>query len=121
MRSRRLIKKISKKLAPYFKGAWISTFKDELYYKDEWFYKFHTKGIFHVGGGLDYWGEGEEAYTVLEAAEQAFWGWQSFCGCKVCQNQFDPDSRQEICPESERRKKLSPTLPNLILALTDNT
>ncbi|ELA9885208.1 hypothetical protein QRL11_004473 [Vibrio parahaemolyticus] len=118
MRSRRLIKKISKELSPFFQDAWLFKYHDELVYHDEFIHDLSAKGIMHVGGGTDYWGEGQEAYTVLEMAERVFWGWQSFCGCEICQDQFDP-ACDDVCEVSAKRLKLRPTYHNIVSALMD--
>ena len=109
-------------MAHLFKGAWKMDYKEDFYYKDKCIDHMHCKGIYHVGGGVDYWGEADELYTVLEAAEQAFWGWQSFCGCKICRDQFDPDlaSFDDVCATTEKRRKLRPTYQNLVTALKES-
>lgn len=115
MRSRRLIKKISKKLASFMRDPWVSEWNDDLYYKGK--YLGHSKGIHHIGGEQDYWGEASDIYTVLEAAEGVFYSWASFCGCQSCQDQFDPCADTERCETTKRRLNLRPTFKNLKMAL----
>ena len=115
MRSRRLIKKLSKKLAPLMRNPWVEEWNEDLYYKGKHFG--NSKGVHHVGGESDYWGESSDIYTVLEAAEDGFYSWASFCGCQSCQDQFDPHIDTERCEETKRRLKLRPTFNNLRMAL----
>ena len=107
MRSRRLIKKLSKNLAEHYKNAWIPSYDDDLYFKGKYI-KGGAKGIFHVGGEADYWGEGTDFYTALEVAMDNFYGWASFCGCEICQDSFDP-ACTEVCQVSRARLKIRPT------------
>lgn len=72
----RIEKKLSKRLveiAPkFFKNAW----QDDHEEPSELAYKQGTcvSGIYHVGGGLDYWGEGQDAYTVWDFwASNFYW------------------------------------------------
>lgn len=62
----RIIKKLSKKLVKYapniFKDAWVC---DEVI-EESWNQGSRVSHIPHVGGGVDYWGEGQDAYTALE-------------------------------------------------------
>ncbi|BCL74151.1 hypothetical protein TUMSATVNIG1_61350 (plasmid) [Vibrio nigripulchritudo] len=118
MRNRRQIKKISKLLLPFFKDAWLCNDNEELFYNDRFLPGTSSKGVMCVGGGRDYWGEGEEVYTVLEKAEQYFGDWQTVCGCSACHNQFDL-SYTGKCGVSERRRKLRPTYKNLVRVLKE--
>lgn len=117
MRSKRLIKKLSKKLAPLFDDVWVCEDREELYYNGDFYYHVTAKGIPHVGGGLDYWGEAEDYYTVLEAAENLFWSWQSFCGCEICQDSFDPARNGKDCGITAKRKQLKPVFKNILAAV----
>lgn len=71
----RIEKKLSKHLvqiAPsIFKGAWVD--KDE---PSELAYEQGSRvsHVLSVGGGVDYWGEGEDAYTAWELW-QMNWSW----------------------------------------------
>lgn len=62
----RLIKKLSKKLvesAPkIFHDAWVC---DDVL-EEAWNQGSRVSHVWHVGGGLNYWGEGEDACTALE-------------------------------------------------------
>ena len=63
----RIEKKLSKKLvtiAPQlFNGAWVySGEPSELAYEQG----SCVSDIWHIGGGLDYWGEGQDAYTAWQ-------------------------------------------------------
>ena len=119
MRSRRLIKKLSKSLAAFYKDAWLCEWDDELAYSDE-IYSMSAKGIMHVGGGLDYWGEANEAYTVLEMAEMNFWDWASFCGCGICAHTFDMEPTSEVCKTITKRQSIRPTFKVLRKLLDEN-
>lgn len=62
----RIIKKLSKKIAEIlpemYKDAWIEKdIHEESYSQGN-----SVSGVLCIGGGLDYWGEGEDVYTVLE-------------------------------------------------------
>lgn len=70
----RQIKKLSKRLvqiAPVlFKDAWQDFDEPmEQSYKEG----HNMSGCYYVGGGLDYWGEGMDAYTVWEYWESNFY------------------------------------------------
>ena len=117
MRSRRLIKKLSKSLAEFYKDAWLYPDDEELVYNDVYCSNLNAKGIMHVGGGADYWGEGEEAYTVLDMAEKNFGGWASFCGCRICQHSFDLETMQKKCGTVARRQAIRPTFKALRMVL----
>lgn len=117
MRSKRLIKKLSKALAPMYRDVWRCSDNEELYFFGDIVRGTSAKGVLHVGGGTDYWGEAEDAYTVLEMAEHNFYAWKSYCGCQACDTQFDPDCPDEICEVVERRMKLRPTLANIKAAM----
>jgi len=117
MRSRRLIKKLSKSLAEFYPGAWLFDYDEELYYREELVSGGSAKGIPHIGGGVDYMGEGEDCYTVLEAAEQNFHWWVSFCGCQACKDSFDIEFAGDKCKTVEAREKLKPSFKNLKKAL----
>lgn len=62
----RIEKKLSKRLvqiAPLvFKGAWLDEEPSELAYKQG----SRVNNIYSVGGGVDYWGDGEDAFTAWE-------------------------------------------------------
>jgi hypothetical protein len=70
----RIEKKVCKKLveaAPkLFKDAWQECHKEpsELAYKQG----SCVSGLWCVGGGVDYWGEGQDAYTALEFMESNY-------------------------------------------------
>ena len=70
----RIEKKVCKRLvevAPkLFKGAWQEAHEEptELAYKQ----RSCVSGLYFVGGGVDYWGEGQDAYTALEFMELNF-------------------------------------------------
>jgi len=119
MRSRRLIKKISKSLSEFYKDAWLCDWDEDFIYGDEVFGGINAKGIMHVGGGLDYWGEANEAYTVLEMAQMGFWDWASFCGCGICALSFDMESTSEICNTVAKREAIRPTFKTLKRLLSE--
>lgn len=96
-------------------NAWLPDCYDDLYHKGK--HLGHWKGVYHVGGEPDYWGEGTEIYTVLEAAEDNFYSWASFCGCQSCRDQFAPDMNTERCEETKKRLTLRPSFKNLKMVL----
>ena len=63
----RIEKKLSKKIAllapDEFEDAWVDKGPSELAYEQ----KSRVKNLLRMGGGTDYWGEGEEDYSA--------WGW----------------------------------------------
>lgn len=72
----RIEKKLSKRLleiAPQlFGGAWIDKKISETAYDQ----RTCVSHVWSVGGGVDYWGEGMEAYTVWAAwSGSGKWGW----------------------------------------------
>lgn len=63
----RIEKKLSKRLAQWcpnlFEKAWVlNDDVSELAYEQG----SHITHCYHVGGGVDYWGEGQDAYSVWE-------------------------------------------------------
>lgn len=101
----RIEKKLSKRLvqiAPsLFPGAWID--KDEpsvLAYEQG----SRVSHILSVGGGVDYWGEGCDAYTVW-AAWQMNWMWHGPWGS------FPAGHQYEFYPNTDGFK---PTTRNLL-------
>lgn len=70
----RIEKKLSKKLVrlspKIFQGAWIDKELSEKAYEQG----SRVSHVYSVGGGVDYWGEGEDAYTALEFM-QMNWMW----------------------------------------------
>lgn len=71
----RIEKKICKRLVQIlpdmFKHAQVSSEPTDL----AWEQGTSVSGMYYVGGGVDYWGEGEDAYSVLEA----FWDIYDWC------------------------------------------
>lgn len=71
----RIEKKLSKRLveiAPkFFKDAWQADHEEpsELAYQQGTC----VSGVYYVGGGTDYWGEGQDAYTVWEFWKDSFY------------------------------------------------
>ena len=62
----RIEKKLSKKLVQIlpeiFKHAWVDSNVSE----KAWSQGSRVSNMYFVGGGVDYWGEGEDEYTVIE-------------------------------------------------------
>lgn len=62
----RIEKKLSKKIAQIlpkiYERAWLNSDVTE----KAWEQGSRVSGLMFVGGGVDYWGEGEDSYTVLE-------------------------------------------------------
>lgn len=74
----RIIKKLSKKLveasSKIFKDAWVC---DEII-EEAWNQGSRVSHVWHVGGGVDYWGEGEDAYTALEYMQMNWYYFGNF-------------------------------------------
>lgn len=73
----RIEKKLSKRLlqiAPsLFNGAWI----DRDLMPEAWHHGVRVSHCYCVGGGTDYWGEGQDAYTLWEAwTGHSYWAWE---------------------------------------------
>lgn len=70
----RIEKKLSKRLAldcpNLFHGAWVDGLASELAEEQS----SRITNCYHLGGGTDYWGEGQDAYSVWQYwSNQWFW------------------------------------------------
>lgn len=73
----RIEKKLSKRLAEIapslFGDAWVDRDKME----SSWDQGVGVSHCLCVGGGVDYWGEGQDAYTVWAAwTGHSYWAWE---------------------------------------------
>lgn len=73
-RKARIVKKLSKKFVEtghkVFKGA----FKCPMAIDEAEEQNTRVKNCYFLGGGLDYWGEGQDAYTAYDEAKR-WWSW----------------------------------------------
>lgn len=70
----RIVKKLSKKLAEASPKTFPDTWVCEDIIEEAWEQGSRVSHCLHVGGGVDYWGEGQDAYTVLECMKLN-WEW----------------------------------------------
>lgn len=104
----RIEKKLSKRLlqlAPsIFSGAWV----DREVMDSAWDCGVSVSHCYSVGGGLDYWGEGQDAYTI----------WAAWTGCGM--RGWEWYGQFESYPEGHEffgypdTKRFKPTTRNLL-------
>lgn len=84
----RVIKKLSKKLvesAPkLFRGAWV----DSEIMVEAWEQGSSVSHVWSMGGGVDYWGEGEDTQTALQCI-QSCWFWLGDFPCYEDGHKFE--------------------------------
>ena len=105
----RIEKKLSKRLVlihpALYRGAWIDEDISESSYEQG----VRVSHCPSVGGGLDYWGEGQDVYTVWEDWRMN-WEWHGPF------DTFPPGHRFEDCPDTG---KFRPTTRNLLKLAAD--
>lgn len=72
----RIEKKLSKRLATIapslFRDAWID--RDKM--PEAWDQGVRVSHCYCIGGGVDYWGEGQDSYSLWEAwTGHSYWAW----------------------------------------------
>lgn len=95
MRNRRQVKKLSKKLAPYFPEAWLGDGTNNCTVNSQ---ETTCKGIYCIGGELDYWGEGGDFLPLIYHSEKMLFD-SHFCA-ECCIGEPHTD-----CPLKEYRNK----------------
>jgi hypothetical protein len=100
----RIEKKLSKKIAllapDEFEGAWIDKGPSELAYEQQ----SRVKNLLRMGGGTDYWGEGEGDYSAWDWFKQG-WHWYGH---------FKPYPEGHRFAGNPNTKGFKPTTINLI-------
>ena len=76
----RIIKKLSKKLSLILPKEYKASWVDNSVMEESWEQGSMVSNCTMIGGGLDYWGEGTDHYTVLYDFRWHFLQWQGLWG-----------------------------------------
>lgn len=104
----RIEKKLSKRLVQLFPSLFGDAWRDDECSELAYEQRTSVRHVMSVGGGVDYWGEGEEAYTAWAA-----WTGHSF-GSWEWHGPFDPYPEDHELAGYPNTESFKPTTRNLL-------